>query len=171
MSFQAERKSVVKEILAKSLRERRKMLAFTQQELAAKANISIRMLQQIEGEQSWPSPEVISRIAKALNIDEATLLTGRGKDAVPSKLSQEDMIDKLTQLADALTRINFLEKQNQHLMNAIADIAKRKSSIPTEIIKILNEYGDDDFWKYIELRADGLKKSKAKKLAPKVKAR
>lgn len=63
----------MRELLSENLKTARKEARFTQEKLAEAASVSLRMLQDIEGQNSWPSPEMIEKLAKALGIDEARL--------------------------------------------------------------------------------------------------
>lgn len=63
----------VRRLLSENLKRTRKAASFTQEELAEAAGISLRMLQDVEGESAWPSPETIEKIVRALGIQEFEL--------------------------------------------------------------------------------------------------
>jgi len=74
-------------ILAKNLKENRKKCGLSQSKLAGKAGISTQYIAMIELERQFPTPEVLERIAAALNIESHELFT------VPS--SVESSMEKL----------------------------------------------------------------------------
>jgi len=59
----------LRDILAGNLRENRRKCGFSQANLAEKAGISIQYVAMIELSRQFPTPEVLERIAAALNIE------------------------------------------------------------------------------------------------------
>ena len=59
---------VLREILAKNLRESRRKLNLSQEKLAELANLSTHYVVMIENYRKFPSPEVLGRLAEALEI-------------------------------------------------------------------------------------------------------
>ena len=55
--------------LADNLRRQRAILNLTQEELAARANLSPGFIASIEGCKKWPSAESIEKLARALDVD------------------------------------------------------------------------------------------------------
>jgi transcriptional regulator with XRE-family HTH domain len=68
-------KSKLRHILAINIRNHRNLLGFSQAKLAEIANIAPGYLATIELEKSFPSDEVLERIANALKIDPAELFS------------------------------------------------------------------------------------------------
>jgi transcriptional regulator with XRE-family HTH domain len=63
-----KKKANIKEILAANLRENRRKKGLTQEKLAEMANISLRYLAMLELGNSFPSGEMLEKLAKALDI-------------------------------------------------------------------------------------------------------
>ena len=59
----------IREILAKNLKENRKKCGISQAKLAEKAQVSTQYIAMIETSRQYPTPEVLERIAAALNIE------------------------------------------------------------------------------------------------------
>ena len=59
----------LRDILADNLREQRKKCGLSQAKLSEKANISTQYIAMIEVSRKFPTPEVLERIAKALEIE------------------------------------------------------------------------------------------------------
>lgn len=55
--------------LSINLKKARKQLSYSQEKLAEKANISVQMINDIEGCRRWPSEKTFSKLANALQID------------------------------------------------------------------------------------------------------
>ena len=67
------RKVSIRDILSANIVRFRTELGLTQEELAEKADVSVRYLQQLEGGVSWPSDKIIMKLAKALKIEPSLL--------------------------------------------------------------------------------------------------
>ena len=65
----------IREILAKNMKFHRQKLGITQPELAERANISTNFVGMIEQKRKFPAPEMMDRIAEALEIDTFELFT------------------------------------------------------------------------------------------------
>ena len=63
-----KKKANIKEILAANLRENRRKKGLTQEKLAEMADISLRYLAMLELGNSFPSGEMLEKLAKALDI-------------------------------------------------------------------------------------------------------
>jgi len=64
-----KKKSNIKEILASNLKKNRKKKGLTQEKLAEKADISLRYIAMLELGKSFPSGEMLEKLAKVLDID------------------------------------------------------------------------------------------------------
>jgi transcriptional regulator with XRE-family HTH domain len=64
----AKKKADIREILAANLRENRRKKGLTQEKLAEMADISLRYLAMLELGKSFPSGDVLEKLAKALDI-------------------------------------------------------------------------------------------------------
>jgi len=65
----AKNKLGIREILARNLKENRQKCGFTQEKLAEKAGISANYLSMVEISKKFPTPEMLDRLANALNIE------------------------------------------------------------------------------------------------------
>ena len=59
----------IREVLANNIKEYRRKCGFSQDKLAELASISSQYLATVETCRKFPTPEVLDRIAKALNIE------------------------------------------------------------------------------------------------------
>ena len=64
----------IRKILSGNIKKHRGGLHYSQEKLAEKAGLSAQTLNDIEGCRRWVSAATISKLAKALNIDEYQLL-------------------------------------------------------------------------------------------------
>jgi len=62
-------------LLAHNIKEKRRILGFTQANLAEKVKTSTHYIGQIELENKFPTPEMLERIATALEIDSPQLFS------------------------------------------------------------------------------------------------
>ena len=65
----------IREILAQNMKLHRQKLGLTQPELAEKANISTNFVGMIEQKRKFPAPEILDRIATALEIETKELFS------------------------------------------------------------------------------------------------
>jgi len=65
----------IRDILAKNIKENRRKNGFSQEKLAEKAGISTPFVAMIEVSRKFPTPDVLDRIANALNIKTYQLFT------------------------------------------------------------------------------------------------
>jgi transcriptional regulator with XRE-family HTH domain len=65
----------LREILALNMKENRRILGLSQAKLARKANTSTQYVAMIELEKKFPSPEMLERLAAALEIDPQELFS------------------------------------------------------------------------------------------------
>ena len=59
----------LRDILAKNLKEQRKKYGLSQAKLSEKSNVSTQYIAMIEVSRKFPSPEILDRIAKALEME------------------------------------------------------------------------------------------------------
>jgi transcriptional regulator with XRE-family HTH domain len=65
----------IREILAVNIKEYRRKIGITQSELAERSSISTNFMGMIEQERKFPAPEILDRIAAALEIEPSELFT------------------------------------------------------------------------------------------------
>ncbi|GBU27425.1 hypothetical protein R84B8_00955 [Treponema sp. R8-4-B8] len=77
----------IRDILANNLKENRKKCNLSQAKLAEKANITTQYIAMIEVSRKFPTPEMLDRLANALNIETYQLFV--------LKPSPEDAMERL----------------------------------------------------------------------------
>jgi transcriptional regulator with XRE-family HTH domain len=89
------KKTNLREILANNLKEYRRKLGLSQAKLAEKAGISTQYIAMIELSRQFPTPEVLDRIAAALDIEAYQLFTvSLSPDAAMERL-HDTLVDNL----------------------------------------------------------------------------
>jgi transcriptional regulator with XRE-family HTH domain len=87
----------IREILSKNMRENRQKLGITQTQLAERADISTNFVAMIELMHKFPSPEILDRIAAALNIETSALFTAQASEEDVMKRLQKVFFDNIDQ--------------------------------------------------------------------------
>ena len=82
-----DKRTNIRDILAGNIKENRRKCGFSQEKLAEKAGISTPFVAMIEVSRKFPTPDVLDRIAEALNIETYELF------AVPP--SPQDALEQL----------------------------------------------------------------------------
>jgi transcriptional regulator with XRE-family HTH domain len=93
----------IRDILARNIKENRRINGLSQEKLAEKAGISTPFIAMIEVSRKFPTPEVLERIAGALNIKTHQLFT------VPA--SPEEAMERLHQ--------SIIRDIDQHITEAV----------------------------------------------------
>jgi transcriptional regulator with XRE-family HTH domain len=84
----------IREILAGNIKKYRQKLGITQPELAERASISTNFIGMIEQKRKFPAPEILERIATALEIETSELFsTSTSPQAELKKLHKEILVD------------------------------------------------------------------------------
>jgi len=104
----------IREILAENMKKHRQKLDITQPELAERANISTNFIGMIEQKRKFPAPEMLERIAKALEIEPYELFA-----VTPSPQNELEQLRR--EIKDDIK--NAL---GERLEQAIADIIKKR---------------------------------------------
>jgi transcriptional regulator with XRE-family HTH domain len=91
-------------LLAQNIKQRRRILGITQANLAEKVGTSTHYIGQIELENKFPTPEMLERIAAALEIDSPQLFSQDFLPVESVKRFQEDVLSRLgTVVAEAIS--------------------------------------------------------------------
>jgi transcriptional regulator with XRE-family HTH domain len=85
----------LRDLLAYNLKERRRILGISQTKLAEKVATSTHYIGQIEQKNKFPSPEMLERIATALEIDSPQLFSMESFSNEAIKRFQEGVISDL----------------------------------------------------------------------------
>ena len=88
-------KSRLKHVLAVNIKNHRHLLGLSQVKLAEKANIAPGYLATIELEKSFPSDDVLERIAKALKIDPTELFSKNGHTVEAIRTFQKSVLEEI----------------------------------------------------------------------------
>jgi transcriptional regulator with XRE-family HTH domain len=103
-------------LLAHNIRDRRRILGISQGTLAEKVSTSSHYISQIEQQNKFPSPEMLERIATALEIDSPALFSMTSfSDEALKRFQNGVQSDLETALAQAIshtfqTRLSELKK-------------------------------------------------------------
>ena len=103
----------IRDILAYNLKENRKKCGFSQAKLAEKANITTQYIAMIEVTRKSPTPEMLDRLAKALNIETYQLFI--------VKPSPEDAMERLHD-----TLVNNIERVVGEAVEKAIDLKCKK---------------------------------------------
>jgi transcriptional regulator with XRE-family HTH domain len=91
----------LRSVLAFNMKEQRHILRITQAQLAERVDTSTNYIALIESEKKFPSPEMLERIATALEIDAPALFSTRSypnpEDRAMAEV-QERVLDDLTRI-------------------------------------------------------------------------
>ena len=103
----------LRELLAHNIKDRRQILGITQAQLAEKVNTSTHYIGQIELQNKFPSPEMLERIASALEIDSPQLFSMDSFPIEVIKQFQEGLLsDVETMVINAISsRLSDLQKR------------------------------------------------------------
>jgi len=84
----------IREILARNFKVNRQKLGLTQEQLAEKADVSTHYIAMVETCNRYPKPEMLERLAKALEVDPHQLFSVSGTlDESFERLRQEIVTD------------------------------------------------------------------------------
>ena len=99
-------------LLAQNIKQRRRILGITQAQLAEKVGTSTHYIGQIELENKFPTPEMLERIAAALEIDSPQLFSQEFLPVESVQRFQEGILSRLgTVVAEAITsEMSHLQK-------------------------------------------------------------
>jgi len=97
--------SKIRDILAQNIKVHRQRLSITQPELAERANISVNFIGMIEQKRKFPSPDMLDRIAEALEIETGELfITSVSPQAELMKLHKEILASLNLSIIEAVSK-------------------------------------------------------------------
>ena len=88
----------LRDILANNLRENRRKCGVSQAQLAEKAGISTQFIAMIELSRQFPSPEVLEKIAFALDVESHELFTVSSFSESSMERLHKDLIKEMRQV-------------------------------------------------------------------------
>jgi len=99
-------------LLAYNIKARRRILGISQEQLAERVPTSTNYIAQIEQKNKFPSPEMLERIAAALEIDSPQLFSMASFPSEVIKQFQKEILDEIgVSVANAVSsRLSNLEK-------------------------------------------------------------
>ena len=103
----------LRKVLAVNIKEQRRILGITQAQLAEKVRTSTNYIALIETEKKFPKPEMLERIAVALEIDPPTLFTTEIRPMMEAETLakvQKQILGDITKVVSQ--RIKQLEQEN-----------------------------------------------------------
>ena len=99
-------------LLAFNIKEKRRILGISQAKLAEKVSTSTHYISQIEQKNKFPSPEMLERIAKALEIDSPQLFSMDSFSDAAIKRFQEGILSDLGNAVTLAVDTRLLELKN-----------------------------------------------------------
>jgi transcriptional regulator with XRE-family HTH domain len=115
----------LRELLAFNMKEYRRTLGLSQAKLAAKANTSTQYVAMIELKRKFPTPEMLERIAVALNIDAPQLFSLPPSPAGTLRKLHETVLLEIEQAVDVATK--------QAVKDAVAQVIATRLNTLDEI--------------------------------------
>jgi transcriptional regulator with XRE-family HTH domain len=88
----------IRDVLAKNLKEKRRICGLTQEKLAEKAGISPHYLAMVEVSRKFPTPEMLERLAAALGVETHRLFEMPTTPGEALKLLRQDIVSEIEQL-------------------------------------------------------------------------
>ena len=111
----------IREILALNLKEYRRKNGLTQEKLAEKAGISANYLSMVEISRKFPTPEMLDRLARALNIQTFQLFDpATTPDGALLHLEQA-IIDNIETVLRKTIKQDIISEINQTVSKAIKE--------------------------------------------------
>ena len=103
----------IREILAGNLKENRRKQGMTQEELAEKASVSTHYIAMIETCKKYPKPDMLEKIAKALEIEPHKLFSLESDPNEPFERLYYRIITEMKQIVSEAVEKILLDKCNK----------------------------------------------------------
>jgi transcriptional regulator with XRE-family HTH domain len=103
----------LRDLLAHNMREQRRILGITQAQLAEKVDTSTHYIGQIELGNKFPTPEMLERIAAAIEIDSPELFSMASFPAEAIKQFQEDFLADIETMITGAIRSRLADFQKK----------------------------------------------------------
>jgi transcriptional regulator with XRE-family HTH domain len=95
----------IRHILAFNLKEHRKKLGISQAKLAEKANITTQYIAMIEVSRKFPTPEMLDRLAGALEIESYELFAVKPSAENEIKIMQNNVIKEMSRTREEVIKL------------------------------------------------------------------
>ena len=99
--------------MAANLKEYRRKLGMTQEELAEKANVSTHYIAMIETCKKYPKPNMLEQIARTLEIEPYKLFNVEADPNEPLERLHQKIITDMKQIVDEAIEKAFFDKSNK----------------------------------------------------------
>ena len=109
----------IREILALNLKEYRRKSGFTQEKLAENAGISANYLSMVEISRKFPTPEMLDRLAKALNIQTFQLFDPSATPSGALLHLEQSIVENIEKIIKTSIKQEILSEINQTISKAI----------------------------------------------------
>ncbi|MCL2831684.1 MAG: helix-turn-helix domain-containing protein [Treponema sp.] len=109
----------IRKILAQNLKEYRRRNGLTQEKLAEKAGISTNYLSMIEISRKFPTPEMMDRLAQALNIHTFQLFNPSATPDGALLHLEQVIITNLESIVEKIIKQDFFIELNQTITKII----------------------------------------------------
>jgi transcriptional regulator with XRE-family HTH domain len=120
----AKKKLGIREILALNLKLNRQKCGLSQEKLAEKAGISANYLSMVEISKKFPTPEMLDRLAEALEIDTIQLFNASGTPEERALLHLErSIIDNINKQQQ-----QTIAEMKKTVINAVKETFKERKS-------------------------------------------
>jgi transcriptional regulator with XRE-family HTH domain len=95
----------IRQILAKNMKEYRRKRGYSQVKLAEQADVSAQYIAMIEMCNKFPKPEMLERLAAALEIETHQLFAVSTTPEEALLLLRQDIVNEMTQVATNMERV------------------------------------------------------------------
>jgi transcriptional regulator with XRE-family HTH domain len=109
----------IREILALNLKEYRRKNGFTQEKLAEKAGISANYLSMVEISRKFPTPEMLDRLARTLNIQTFQLFDPSTTPNGALLHLEQAIIENIEKVVKTIIKQDIINEINQTVSMAI----------------------------------------------------
>ena len=109
----------IREILALNLKEYRRKSGFTQEKLAENAGISANYLSMVEISRKFPTPEMLDRLAQALNIQTFQLFDPSATPAGALLHLEQSIVENIEKIVKTTIKQDIVSEINQAISKAI----------------------------------------------------
>ena len=106
--------SNIRNILASNLKENRKKCGFSQAKLAEKANITTQYIAMIEVSRKFPTPEMMDRLANALEIETYELFLVKPSPEDAMERLHDTLVGNLERVVEKAVRKALSNKKGTH---------------------------------------------------------
>ena len=134
-------------VFGKKIREARKDLKLTLDDVAKKIKTSKGYLSEIEnGKKNPPSDKMIRKLCKILKIDRKILLRLSHIDKIPEDIKQELHVSKI------ITPSRYLKEKGSELSSILEEEYNKRKSMPEDYVPLVSNYEkiEGDFEEYVK---------------------